>query len=661
MGVQGFTSYFKGKSGRGIYLTDEAKKQKLIIGIDGNALMYYLSDKVLSSVGSYINLYDDIKNYFESFLKNGMELIVFMDGFTPIGKFKELEKRYESKLQDIKELVGNLIDPNAKFPFTRFLPPKLLLNEFKAVLKELGIHYHGSFQESDNEMKQWVVDNKGKIFGVISNDSDFLFFNLGETYYFALSDLKVEDNEIYGLGHTSKQTSLALGIEERYLPMVATLIGNDYTKHIRSKFRGSNYQRIDSIVKNIANYSGSSIISIIKDNYHRLPKNDEEICLDSYFYYLPQPTKEPRSEKGYIYDGLFFAYSDHRDFRFVKSQPWFEYFFSIDCGSNYNHLSFMRSPYQQSSVYQLEPTIPLSRSFVFKTAPIRDRMFGLLAYELKTSVHYTELSPDQFTYASVQRTPILSEFGVLDCWNDKITLQRRLQELCFIFTTDKETSKRLSSQFQSKDYQMDDLLLILFLKYLKGCNLIPNANREEPIQDWMIDAFILHHVLISHRVDVDRSNFDSNKQTFEAIQMFDYFQSLMFMATTSLDILAITKIQHRRLLPPHRSLDCVVFQILWREASLKSKQKIVDPINDLFSSRKSVITQDIENHFNQLRQQINGSTLSFDYKSKEQQEEKEVEKEEVEEEEEEEKEKTTTTTTTSNIEIRLENLKLCNN
>ncbi|EFA81727.1 hypothetical protein PPL_05721 [Heterostelium album PN500] len=582
MGVNGFTTFFKGSpAGKSLPLSDLAKDKKLVIGVDGNALFYFLADNILTSSGSYVNLRNEIVKYFETLLKFNIEPVVFLDGLSPIGKYQELEMRFQSKLSELRKVSDNLLN-SEPFPFISTPTIKLISVQFRRILEELNIQTYVAFQEADYEVTQWAVDNKDRVFGIISNDSDYYFFTMGECYFIPLNNLKVTDDSITAIGFKSRITADYLQIQEKHLPLLATLIGNDYTKYLKSKYVGSPQSRISSIINNLKKSKNLSPVSILKESFRTLSKTDLDNCLNSYSYYSVRD--EPKSDRLGFYseNGIFFRYSQHSDYERISAKPYYKRFFSVACMVNYNYLSLLYSHMNQVSSFCFEPTIPYQNSLIYYTSTLRQLMFGLLDYPPKSQpLKYADLIPDSRSYQKVMMTPIYGEFGMDDCWNGSVPLEKRIYEFASWFKVLNqlkllEYSKRYSDTavvIASAKYQcFDDLLVILFSRFLLGLKLCI------VIDEWMIT---------------------------------DYFATLYFLSYTIVEVMNIPSNIQCHLKSPHQVLDSTNLHLLWQSATKRlvgipptTAGNAANRLGHLFPSFKDNITADHLQHFNYLKNEI---------------------------------------------------------
>eukprot|EP01133_Synstelium_polycarpum_P002550 gene2550-2923_t len=426
-----------------------------------------------------------------------------MDGLSPVGKYSELEKRYQDKLKDIKVLTENIRD-GVEFPYSRLLPPKLIMMEFKAVLKELDVPYHNSFQETDFEISQWVIDNPGSVYGIISNDSDFFFFNLGPCYFFPLNDFKVTEDSVFGIGYTAKTSAENLQITEKGLAALATIIGNDYTRHLRCGINASVQNKIATLVRMMkTTYRTFGIQAIIKAHYGNVSSSVMDTCLDSYYYYLP--VERPKTDSnGYIHDmcGLYFRHPENQDFQALYEEQFYKRLFSVDSYVNFNFLSYLVSRNQQLVSFCIEPRIPYDQSLIYHTSAIRQKISGLMAYPTipGKSLKYTDLVPDGSSYKKYIMDPLFTTFGIRECWNGSIPIKKRFETLCMIFEVPKSEAATLS---------------------------------ENP--------------------------------EYMPVQIGDYYQTLVMLAYTCVELLAI--VENCPLKAPHDTLDMVNLQILWKYTS----------------------------------------------------------------------------------------------
>ncbi|EFA81725.1 hypothetical protein PPL_05719 [Heterostelium album PN500] len=435
MGVKGFNRYIKDKlkdKEEKLILSDIAKNKSL----DGPAFYHRLASK-LSLFGSFVQLRNEIVEYFDRLKKFNIQPIVFLDGLTPSDKHKALEKRYFDKVKKMNGVSKLLKDSK---PFTEEdyndIKIKMVAVEFKRVLEELNILTYVAFQETDYEITQWAADNKD-VFAIISTDSDYYFSKMGNSYFILYDNFVVKDESIEAKGSKSKMVADCLNIKVKQLPLLAILMGNDITEFIIENTQNKQVKRvidystntqarITNIIDSLKKSKKCSLNQTLK-NYFR-NKDDIEKCLNSYHNYRSRG----RSKEGFVKNGLFFRNSPHLPSG-IMYKPYYQRFFSFStagCMIDYNYLSALYSPMNQVSTYCND----------------------LVSY-----------SPTPEGLPEIK-----SSFSIDDCYRTMITLDNRIYEFASWFKVLEqpkllEYSKRYSGPaVASARYQcFDDLLMIL--------------------------------------------------------------------------------------------------------------------------------------------------------------------------------------------------------
>ncbi|GAM22551.1 hypothetical protein SAMD00019534_057260 [Acytostelium subglobosum LB1] len=606
MGVAGFTTFFKSfRSGKSISVSEIAKTKRVIIAIDGNALLYNLAQTELSSCGSYLHLNNSFRRFFEILKRFNVEPVVFLDGLSPESKLEELESRFANKLKDIKIVTTNLKE-NKPFPFsTDFAPaPKLMAAQFKHVMSDMGVQFHTTFLELDQYIVQWADDNKDKVFGILSNDSDYFFFRFQSILYFPLNDWTMDDDEILGVGYVTADVAETLGILERHLPILATITGNDFTKHIISKHKGPPKYRIPKIIENLNRNRRLNIESVFKDNYFKLSDQDLKTCLKSYNFYQPNEQEVSPATGITQADGLFFRHCTDPRFLMLKADhKYFNRFFGTGYNMvNYNYLSLLISKRLQMSSFCIEPNIHYHQSIIFHTSPIRQKMFGLISYPPDpTPFKYVDLVPHDDTYLRNLESPLYTTFGIDECWDEKVTLSARIKEFCLIFGSSEAKAISYSTKYTKGAF--DDLMLILFCRFLRSKQLAIN------LEEWMIDLWVFNYLLLGQGIALPNHEvFTKDQITYMPTQLSDLFATLYFLAYTIVEVLNIVSWCPFR--APHKVIDTINLHLLWTAASphLSSLANGTGHrLDTLFSNTvyNDMIDDQIRSKFDQLKQHIN--------------------------------------------------------
>ncbi|KAJ0181599.1 hypothetical protein K1T71_002321 [Dendrolimus kikuchii] len=235
MGVRGLTTY--------IHVNQDCFLQKFCLHdtclvIDGHSLcaQLYRSLNCFSAFGGDYDRYASYtRNFFKSLRKCHITAYVIFDGSYEPRKLKTAYSRLRSKINGASRL-----DPVTQDSIQIF--PLQLRDVFKEVLVEMNVAFTVCEYEADDEIAAMARHLNCP---VLSYDSDFYIYNVLYIPYNTLEfkpKLITQDGEkvfaleckIYKVEHMTKCFG---GLKEEVLPLLATLLGNDYVeKRVFRKF-----------------------------------------------------------------------------------------------------------------------------------------------------------------------------------------------------------------------------------------------------------------------------------------------------------------------------------------------------------------------------------------------------------------------------------------
>ncbi|XP_032529978.2 protein asteroid [Danaus plexippus] len=228
MGVRGLTTYINYNQNmfmKRYYLHDS----KLVI--DGNSLCAQLYRSMISFSafgGDYDKYASHTKTFFKNLRKCNITPFIIFDGCHEHRKLKTVFSRLRSKLKGTARLDPVTQDSLHIFPY-------LLKDVFTQVLNELQISYTVCAFEADDEIAALA-----RYFDcpVLSYDSDFFIYNVKyipfNTLEVKAQSIEEKDNKFFALEcrlFTVEYFCKHFGdLQPELLPLLATLLGNDYVK-----------------------------------------------------------------------------------------------------------------------------------------------------------------------------------------------------------------------------------------------------------------------------------------------------------------------------------------------------------------------------------------------------------------------------------------------
>ncbi|XP_059059309.1 protein asteroid-like [Achroia grisella] len=235
MGVRGLTTYVN--LNQDLFLEHFLLHDSCVV-IDGNSMCAQLY-RCLNSFSAFGGDYDKyasyVKKFFKTFRKCNIVPYVIFDGGHETRKLKTAYCRVKSKISGASRL-----DPVTQGYLQIF--PLLFRNVFRQVLTEMQVPFTVCEFEADDEI---AVMARHLNCPVLSYDSDFFIYNVSYIPFNTLDHKPtcIEDGEsrfyaleckVYRVEFLTKNFG---GLQEDMLPLLATLLGNDYVeKRVFKKF-----------------------------------------------------------------------------------------------------------------------------------------------------------------------------------------------------------------------------------------------------------------------------------------------------------------------------------------------------------------------------------------------------------------------------------------
>lgn len=284
MGIQGLTTFIARNADRSLE-TFHLHDQCLVI--DGNSLAAQLFENTTKCNSSFGGDYDvyarTIKKFFNALTKCKITPYVIFDGGYEDKKMKTVLKRFTGRIIDASRL-------NPKNQSQLLVFPLLMKDVFIEVLRSCNVPYTFCELEADSE-----IAAVARFLGcpVLSYDSDFFVFNVTYIPFPSLtlkpSVLKTNEGSHYVLKcklyRVENFLTLFPGVDNNMLPLIATLLGNDYVKRsVFSKFYDNLKQskskkmnegqcRIVAVIEWLQNESLDSAVEKVLSHYKLTERN----------------------------------------------------------------------------------------------------------------------------------------------------------------------------------------------------------------------------------------------------------------------------------------------------------------------------------------------------------------------------------------------------
>lgn len=225
MGIRGLTTYIARHSDQ--YLEPFDLHDTYLV-IDGNSLasqLYNWHARCNCAFGGDYDKYAQcVREFFDNLIKCGVISLVLIDGGYENKKVKTVYARLRSKIQ-----MASYFTPAQKLKFF----PLLMKEVFRDVMNEKGIKYAQCAFEADDEIAAIARILECP---VLSYDSDFFVYGVLYIPFDTLDSGIVKCSKTNGYVKKCKIYRVENflnsfdGLDKSLLPLVATLLGNDYIK-----------------------------------------------------------------------------------------------------------------------------------------------------------------------------------------------------------------------------------------------------------------------------------------------------------------------------------------------------------------------------------------------------------------------------------------------
>lgn len=228
MGISGLTKYV---SERSCLYMKSFELHDCYLLVDGNNIcaLLYVNGTTGDSIfgGNYDEYYKIVKQFFLNFKKCNITPIVLFDGGHETKKIKTVLTRAKAKMDCLKALAR-------KYSSTKFFPP-FMRDVFIDVMEELEIVFIQCDLEADSEI---ATVARALNCPVLSYDSDFYIYDVLYIPFNAISiepvTVKLPDKKLRhfiqcSIFDTKTFLSEFDGLGKSLLPILTTVLGNDYT------------------------------------------------------------------------------------------------------------------------------------------------------------------------------------------------------------------------------------------------------------------------------------------------------------------------------------------------------------------------------------------------------------------------------------------------
>lgn len=225
MGIRGLTSFIRQHAHR-FHQTYHLEDCYLVIDGCSLACQLYIHASNCNSAfgGDYDRYAQTVKDFFLLLTQCNVSPLVIIDGGYEARKLKTVSQRMKSKLHNAK--VCNPCHQSTVFPL-------LMMEVFKQTLSDIGVKFAQSDFEADFEI---AAVARYVNCPVLSYDSDFYVFDVMyipfETLHRSLAKKKCGNSvkyylncQVYTVEHFISSFG---GLDKSLLPLMGTLLGNDY-------------------------------------------------------------------------------------------------------------------------------------------------------------------------------------------------------------------------------------------------------------------------------------------------------------------------------------------------------------------------------------------------------------------------------------------------
>lgn len=180
--------------------------------------------------GRHQKLLDLCDNFFRGLVSFGAELAFFTDGSVIDRKVNEWIKRQNNRYRESIKVYDRLNAGLAIREPTRCGGTVMIFESLADICKRYGVYQtiDGFYdQECDEELAKYATQNNA--LAVFAFDSDYLC-NIGNWQYWSSLDLKIQNWTT--LDRNRRSTRMHLSLDEREMPILSALVGNDRLKKL---------------------------------------------------------------------------------------------------------------------------------------------------------------------------------------------------------------------------------------------------------------------------------------------------------------------------------------------------------------------------------------------------------------------------------------------
>ncbi|XP_055309988.1 uncharacterized protein LOC129573498 [Sitodiplosis mosellana] len=208
--------------------------------------------------GRHRHIQEYLKSLLLKFLQIGCRLVFFSDYNIQVGKQGEWLRRRNlefKKCTDLYDWIGDGKTPEemCKMPRIYRLALKSLCYEMELIAQIFGEMNYTIKHECDLEILRYAKQNNAM--AIVSCDTDFLMFD-GSWRLWSSDDIKIKSGNLVTCEYNKTAIETICSLTKKQLPLLATLIGNDFTKAHRNSLNA--FHRTlgepEDKVKNVARF-----------------------------------------------------------------------------------------------------------------------------------------------------------------------------------------------------------------------------------------------------------------------------------------------------------------------------------------------------------------------------------------------------------------------
>ncbi|ELR19826.1 uncharacterized protein ACA1_133390 [Acanthamoeba castellanii str. Neff] len=303
MGVRGLSAFMRQYGGRAsasptdirllaLAAIKRSGQARSTVCVDGNSLLYYLYEDAGLNWLLGGQFEQKVEEWLDAFESCGIGLVFFFDGLVdPLKRATSLERRSRDAKYATSVLHSLQERANTDGP-PRVLLPILAAAAFVGTLQRRGVEMRFSNFEADRDIACYCTTHPECI-GAVSQDSDFLIFDMGEACYVPLDSLQIKQASKPGKWTITCQTfrvdltASMFNFDKKWMPIFASLVGNDYTREDT---------RLIKLYRQMNIIAGDNVGQIIRKIAKFLSRfRAEEKELDVYMYLMKYIRKEDRN------------------------------------------------------------------------------------------------------------------------------------------------------------------------------------------------------------------------------------------------------------------------------------------------------------------------------------------------------------------------------